>query len=379
MKKSYSFVRLPQTWVIYITLAAFSYLINSLSGLLPHLGTELNLSYLQTSLHASAFGIGLTIVGLVGGLSKHFGNRQLFGFSILGMTIGCALISISIHPINSLLALLTMSICGSLLLLLVPTALRTLHPNHDLTAITEANTLASAMAVIAPLSFAVGLDWRTVYVLVACVMVLLLWPIRRLHTTSLSEHPRATTSPRTSKRFWQYWIMLFLAISLEFSTLYWGVAYLSQVHTLTTVVATRWITLVLVGMFIGRFLGSRLSMRFSAERLILFSIFVLAIGLYSLLETSWTQIALLLIGLGIANLYPSVITLALANHHNAAQAGIRAVLASGCAILLLPLLLGWLADIIGLRYAFNTTLTLLLATFTLVFLFIQWRIKGATV
>ena len=365
MKESQSFTRLPQTWVIYIAIAAFSYLINSLSGLLPRLGAELNLSYLQTSLHSSAFGVGLLIVGLVGGLLKHFGNRQLFSFSILGMATGCALISISTHPTNSLLALLMMSVCGALLPLLVPVALRSLHPRHDLTAITEANTLASAMAVIAPLSF-------------AGIMVLILWPVRQLHATPFSEQPVATTNPRTSRRFWQYWIMLFLVISLEFSTLYWGVAYLSQVHTLTTAAATQWIALVLVGMFIGRFLGSRLSMRFSAERLILFSIFVLAIGLYSLTQTSWIQMALLIIGLGIANLYPSGITLAMANHHSPAQAGVRAVLALGCAILLLPLLLGWLADIIGLRYAFNTTLALLLTTFSLVFFFIQWRRRTAT-
>ncbi|MEM8534843.1 MAG: MFS transporter [Chloroflexota bacterium] len=378
MEERQSFTRLPQTWVIYIAIAAFSYLINSLSGLLPRLGTELNLSYVQTSLHSSAFGFGLLIVGLVGGLLKHFGNRQLFSVSILGMAIGCALISISTHPTNSLFALLMMSVCGALLPLLVPVALRSLHPRHDLTAITEANTLASAMAVIAPLSFAIGLDWRTVYVLVAGIMVLILWPVRQIHATSFSEQPIATTSPRTNTRFWQYWIMLFLAISLEFSTLYWGVAYLSQVHTLTTATATQWIALVLVGMFIGRFLGSRLSMRLSAESLILLSICVLAIGLYGLLQTSWTQMALLIIGLGIANLYPSVITLAMANHQSAAQAGVRAVLALGCAIVLLPLSLGWLADIVGLRYAFNTTLTLLLTTFSLVFLFIQWRRSAAT-
>ena len=59
-------------------------------------------------------------------------------------------------------------------------------------------------------------------------------------------------------------------------------------------------------------------------------------------------------GLGVANLYPPTISLALGSvpESLSAQASARSVLASGGAILCLPLLLGGLADMIGMKLAF---------------------------
>jgi MFS family permease len=77
--------------------------------------------------------------------------------------------------------------------------------------------------------------------------------------------------------------------------------------------------------------------------------------------TLLTMSGLFLAGLGVANLYPQILALAVGTAPNQTDtASARASLASGSAILLLPLLLGGLADQIGLWYAYGLVVILLL-------------------
>jgi len=73
---------------------------------------------------------------------------------------------------------------------------------------------------------------------------------------------------------------------------------------------------------------------------------------------------LFLTGLGISNLYPFIITLMInAANGDSIQAGARATLASGTAILALPLALGRLADAVGIHPAYGIVLFLLIGVF----------------
>ena len=69
-------------------------------------------------------------------------------------------------------------------------------------------------------------------------------------------------------------------------------------------------------------------------------------------------------GLGVANLYPLILSLTIgAANGNTVQASARTTLASGTAILALPLVLGRLADAVGIRWAFSVVLLLLITVF----------------
>lgn len=73
---------------------------------------------------------------------------------------------------------------------------------------------------------------------------------------------------------------------------------------------------------------------------------------------------LFLTGLGVANLYPLILSLAIgAANGNTVQAGARATLASGTAILALPLALGRFADMLGIRAAYGIVVLLLVSIF----------------
>ena len=73
---------------------------------------------------------------------------------------------------------------------------------------------------------------------------------------------------------------------------------------------------------------------------------------------------LFITGLGVANLYPLILSLAISTANgNTVQAGARATLASGTAILALPLILGGFADAVGIRLAYAVVLVLLVSIF----------------
>ncbi len=120
-------------------------------------------------------------------------------------------------------------------------------------------------------------------------------------------------------------------------------------------------------MILGRISGSRLVQRFSTPSVITISILVASIGFLIFWRTENVFLGLsglFLTGLGVANLYPLILSLTIgAANGNTVQASARATLASGTAILALPLALGRLADGVGIRLAYGIVLVLLITVF----------------
>jgi fucose permease len=78
-------------------------------------------------------------------------------------------------------------------------------------------------------------------------------------------------------------------------------------------------------------------------------------------------VGLFVTGLGVASLYPLILSLAIgAANNNTVQASVRATLASGTAILALPLALGRLADAVGIRQAYGVVAILLIGVFLII-------------
>ena len=148
---------------------------------------------------------------------------------------------------------------------------------------------------------------------------------------------------------------------------FWSADYLEQVLGLIKADAAQAVSLFLAAMIIGRVLGSRLVQRFSTRAVVTVSSVIAGIGflLFWRAESSFTGLSgLFITGLGVANLYPLILSLAIsAADGNTVQAGARATLASGTAILALPLILGGFADAVGIRLAYVVVLVLLVSAF----------------
>jgi fucose permease len=148
---------------------------------------------------------------------------------------------------------------------------------------------------------------------------------------------------------------------------FWSADYLEKVLRMTKADSAQAVSLFLAAMILGRILGSRLVQRYSTRAVVTVSILIAAIGFLLFWRSENILIGLsglFITGLGVANLYPLILSLAIsAADGNTVQAGARATLASGTAILALPLALGRLADAVGIRSAYGVVLLLLISVF----------------
>jgi Fucose permease len=362
------------TWLAYLSLAVYGYFLNVLGPITPFLKDELHLSYTVSSFHFTAFAIGILLIG-VGGhlLIQSIGKQRSLWLGLFGMSLSALILLIGKTPIITIGASFLMGLIGSLILAIVPAALSDQHGEMKAVALSEANVIASLFATAAPLlvgwfAQSVG-SWRWALGIMAGI------PILMLISLGMNSSPATTSSgvesPKTSRPlpalFWIYWVAIVLAVSVEFCMVFWSADYLEQVLGLIKADAARAVSLFLAAMIVGRIFGSRLVQYFSARVVVIVSIIIAAFGflLFWSAESSFLGLSgLFITGLGVANLYPLILSLAIsAAAGNTVQAGARATLASGTAILALPLILGGFADAVGIRLAYVVVLLLLVSVF----------------
>lgn len=362
------------TWLAYLSLAFYGYFLNGLGPITPFLKDELQLTYTVSSFHFTAFAIGILLVG-VGGhiLIQRIGKQRSLWLGLFGMSLSALLLLVGRSPIITIGASFFMGLIGSLILAIVPAALSDQHGEMKAVALSEANVIASLFATAAPLlvgwfAHSIG-NWRWALGIMAGIPILMFFSLGK---NSSPANPSTYSEPRPANQplpalFWIYWVGIVLGVSVEFCMIFWGADYLEQVLGLIKADAAQAVSLFLAAMIVGRVLGSRLVQWFSTRAVVMVSIIIAAIGflLFWRAENSLFGLSgLFITGLGVANLYPLILSLAInAADGNTVQAGARATLASGTAILALPLALGWLADAVGIRSAYGIVLVLLISVF----------------
>ena len=374
---SRSFQRDRFTWLAYLLLAFYGYCLNILGPITPFLKEELNLSYTVSSLHFTAFAVGILLVGLGGHIViRRFGRWTSLWIGAFGMSVSAFLLLAGQSPLITIGAAFGMGLIGSLILVMVPSMLSEQHGEQRAVALTEANVIASLVATAAPLLvgwFALTSGgWRLSLGIVALTPILLRLGFRQIPPLLLtSPEEQVTTSKQPLPAlYWVYWAALVLAVSVEFCMIFWSADYLATSLGVPKVDAAQAVSLFLGGMILGRLAGSRLVQRFSTHRVIIASIGLAAIGfaLFWLAHDATLAMAgLFVTGLGVASLYPLILSLAIGTaSSNTIQASARATLASGTAILALPLVLGRLADMVGIQSAYGLVALLLIGVFSII-------------
>ncbi len=358
-----TFVRDRFTWLAYFMLAYYAYLQATLGPVMPFLGEELSMSYTVRGLHLSAFALGMILAGMLGDrVAARTSRRLTFWIGAGGMAIGAVALTVMQTPALTILSAFVMGTVGSFLLVMIQAALAQHHGDNRAIPLTESNVLASVAATAAPFLISqlerLALGWRAALWLGAGAAIAA-WLIGRRYPfpEDGKRAPGLRSRSRLPRRFWLYWLVALFGVAVEWCTIFWGPDFLERVVGLARADAVGAMAIFFAATVAGRFVGSRLTYRFPAQRLLIVAAGITLVGfpLFWLgYETPAIALAgLFLMGLGIANLYP--LTLATTTTVGAANpdaASSRTSLAAGLAILIAPQVLGTLADQIGIYSAF---------------------------
>jgi len=371
-----TFTRTRFTWLAYFLLAFYGYFLNIFGPITPYLKDSLNLTYTVSSLHFTAFAAGILAIGLGGHIAiQRLGRWRSLWLGAVGMSLSAAVLVIGTSPVVTIGASFLMGLVGSLILAVVPSALSDQFGEARAVALSEANVVSSLIATAAPLMVGwlvhLANSWQLALIIVAVAPVLLYAVFRRDHPQGESHtHATKPASPRRLPfAYWVFWVAIVLAVSVEFCMVFWSADYLEHSLGMIKVDAAQAVSLFLAAMIIGRLAGSILVKRMPAARIVIGSLLIASAG-FVLYWKSTSVLAglagLFITGLGVASLYPMILSLAIgASEGNTVQAGARATLASGTAIFALPLLLGRLADGIGIQQAYGIVALLLVGIFVI--------------
>jgi fucose permease len=368
------------TWLTYIVFGIYVYFLNILGPITPFLKDELHLTYTVSSFHFSAFAIGMLVVGAGGHLIiQRIGQIRSLWLGLFGVSLTALVLLIGKSPVITIAASFIMGTIGSLILAIIPAALADHHGEMKAFALSESNIGASLFATAAGLFVGWSArflgEWRWALGIMALTPLLLYLFFGRDFTAPAASSPTEELvhdKKPLPRLFWIYWLALVLSVSVEFCMIFWSANYLQQTLGMAKASAAQAVSLFTAAMIAGRVLGSRFIQRFSLHAMINISILLAGIGflLFWLVNNVVVGLTgMFLVGLGIANLYAFIVTLTIdAADGETIQAGARNTLASGTAILVLPLTLGRIADAIGIHSAYAIVLLLLIA----VFLINQW-------
>ncbi len=356
------------TWVAYAMLAWFAYLQAAPGLVVPYLRTELDLSYSVGGLHVAAFAAGALLAGLVSSrLERLLGRRRLLWSAAAVLVAGTVALTLGTVVAMTIGAILVMGTGGGLVLATVQAALADHHSEQRAVALTEANVAASISYIVLIGAFsaasAAGVDWRAALLVSLAAPCLIWWANRELELDAST--PVHADSGRLPIAFWVAAGVLLCVTAAEWCVVSWGATFADDEVGVSTDTAVTLMAAYFGGVVAGRVLGSRLARRHEPSLLLAIALGVTALGFAVLWPSSTPLQAVLglcLLGLGLGNLFPMALTVAvsLAPGHVAAASG-RAVAMASLAVLLAPLTVGTLADATSLKAALGVVPVMLVA------------------
>jgi fucose permease len=370
-------VRNRVTWLAYLMLAYIAISQSILGPLMPFLRSELALNYTLGGLLPAAVAIGLVFSGLVSDwLARRLSRRVVFWGGSIGLLVSVVMLARGRTFESIFFAALGMGFGSSLTQVMIQALLSDQHGEHRAIALTEANVAASLSTTLTPLIIGgmplLGLDWRLIPLLPFLVLASLGIFFHRatIPDGSGAQNQSAAGTVRLPFTFWIYWMVLFLVVAIEMAIAVWATDFLANIVGLGRTRAALAFGAFPAAMLTGRILGSRLTQRLSSQVLLPAALAVTLIGfpVFWLARAAlFNVLGLFIAGLGIANLYPLTLSMAVgmaAEQSN--QASARASLAVGSALLGVPLLLGWLSDQIGIQIAYGIVVLLAMLAFVMV-------------
>jgi predicted MFS family arabinose efflux permease len=361
---SSSFVRDRSTVLSYCALATFTYLLYGFGPMLSFLREELHFSYTLISVHTSLWSAGAVVTGLVfDRFSRRVGRRRLFWLSAAGVVVGAVLLMVANTVWLTLLSAAMLGTVGTTVLVSTSVILADRHGERRDRALVEANIGASATAVVVPaiLGFLHGTPagWRMSLLIpvIAMGVIFLLFRQTALPMTPPQAHGSSVPEHRLPAEYLLFALLAAVSVGIEFCVIYYGAELLRVATGISTASSATAMSLFFVGALAGRVLGSGLTRRPGRAVAVIFAALCLTmVGFLAFWLAGGTTVrltGLFVAGLGVANLYPLTLAMAIAaapGHTDRATARVQVL--GGLVMAAAPFALGSLADHIGIQHAY---------------------------
>jgi MFS family permease len=360
--------------VSYAALASFAFWLYAFGPALALLKAQLHFSYTLLGVYSALWAAGAGLAGLTfAGLARRLGRGRLLWCSAAAATAGAGLFAAAHAVAPGMIGAVILGYAGTTVLTCTQAILSDGHGERRDRALTEANVGAAGCAVAAPLLLGLlqstPVGWRAVMGLPAVVLAGLFLRYRRLPLgAAQAGRPSAGHGARGRLPLscWLLAMLTAVGVAVEFCVIYFGAELLTGTG-LRTGQAAAAMSVFYFGILAGRVGAVWLTRRAGRTVLLLYgslAVTLAGFGIFWLANLAALAIAgLFICGLGIANLYPLSLALALAaappGHGDAANA--RTQLLGGVLVVVAPYLLGRLADQLGLHVAFSVELVLIAA------------------
>lgn len=340
----------------YRDLLVLGYLIYGVGAVSPFLREQLSLTDAEQGLHSSAMAIGIVGAGMFADrIDRHLGMARTHALAALVAMVACLVLAWAPALAVTLGAAATIGLTNGLILG---------HANGQLAhgggagarlRLARANFLSMLSALAVPLVIAgaigVGLGWQLVFV---PAIVLLLIAVAGARTVKPLRVETVESDHRLPMAFWLGWLLVVAVVAVEFAAVFWAATLVERRVGASLADAALVASGFYAGMIAGRF---GLSLRAAGEleprllvRIGLVGALVGALLAWVAADLPVSAGALFICGAGVAVLYPLGVSMALGvSGGHPATAAARVTLASGVAILAAPLVLGALADAVGVE------------------------------
>ena len=328
---------------------------------LPLLQADQGVSGAIAGLHGTALGVSSVLAGALNSRIVHrFGRYRSAWLGIALFLIGATAFVILPDPAQTIPAAFIIGMGISIAIANTVTYLAGHYRSQAQRAVSQNNAVTSAFNLIGTIT--IGLIASTTFSwrigLLACIpfAAILYLASGRKHKPEHQPNDDGHQKGSLPLSYWLAWLGLFASIAAEFAIIFWSAALIRERTFVSPALATTLVLAFPLGMFLGRWFGTNFFPNVSIDQRLKGFITLQIIGFFIF----WTSeivitsfIALLMVGLG-TSIQFTLTTLRLLNlgRPKTDLAMGRSSFAAGIAIAGSPLLLGALADQLGITQAF---------------------------
>lgn len=334
----------------------------SVGVVLGELRSEFGISGVVAALHGSTFGLGLLVSGVWGvRIVDRIGRRATLMTAAGGVVAGVVLFCTGPAWPVTLLGTAVSGTAGALLVMVMPGLISDHHGEHRATAFAAVNAVPGMAGITFSLVIgavlAAGGSWRVPYLAVtaffATALTLVALPVA---VPEGERHDTFSLRAFGEREVLVPWLHIVNGVLTEFTVGVWCVTYLKEVGKASAGAAAVLASVFGVMMFVTRLLLPPI-MRRLGPRTVPTGFVVIGAGAAAMCFAPGLPakvLALTVVGIGGSPLYPLTVDAfyAKAGHRlDSVGLGAFCALASGAAVTLGPLVMGALADAVGLRWA----------------------------